>query len=354
LDTVRLWLDRGIDGFRLDVFNAYFKRYDFPDNPFCLGIRGFDRQKHIYDIDQPEMMPLLAELRSLLDQYPQRYAIGETFLSTPEKAASYVGENALHAAFDFTLLEAGWNPQKILTTIRRWETALGPRKWPNYVLNNHDVPRIATRYHFDEQDNRSKVAAALLLTLRGTPFLYAGEEIGMRDIKLKRNEILDPPGKKYWPIYKGRDGCRSPMQWNSSVNAGFSKAKPWLPVHPNFSYRNVNAQSADEESLLNFYRKLIFLRKSTSALRNGSFTVVPQVSSNVLVYLRQDEANQMLVALNFSRSNQLISLPQDQSTGWKLELSSRRKTMETMNGSMRLIPDEALILQKVVHHNPDC
>jgi alpha-glucosidase len=346
LDSVRFWLDRGVDGFRLDVFNAYFKDAGFKDNPPALGIRGFEQEKHVYDIDQPEMMPLLAELRSILDQYPQRYAVGETFLATPEKAASYVGENALHAAFDFTFLEAGWNPAKILKTIQRWESALGPDKWPNYVLNNHDVPRIATRCHFDESDARGKVAAALLLTLRGTPFMYAGEEIGMRDISLRRSEILDPPGKHYWPFYKGRDGCRSPMQWDDKPYGGFSAHQPWLPVHHSYPYRNVKAQQVQEDSLLNFYRRLIELRKTTPALRSGTFRVLPQASKDLLVYVRQDPSATMLILLNFSNTHQNALLPPDLAADWKLHISSRRRAMASVTDSLVLLSNEAIILEK--------
>lgn len=346
LNVVRFWLDQGVDGFRLDVFNAYYKSAKFENNPPTLGIRGFERQKHIHDIDQPEMFPLLKEFRSLLDQYPERFSVGETFLPTPEKAALYVGPQALHAAFDFTFLESGWNPEKILAAIRRWEKALGPDNWPNYVLNNHDVPRIATRCHFDEQDARGKVAATLLLTLRGTPFLYAGEEIGMRDIPLRRSEILDPPGKRYWPFYKGRDGCRSPMQWNSQPYAGFSSTSPWLKVHPNYLKRNVEIQLEQENSLLNYYRRLIRLRRTTSALQSGSFQLIPQASRDLIVYERRDSSAAMLILLNFSHHRRTATLHADQAGEWKFHLSSCRNALQTGQETLTLLPDEAIILEK--------
>ena len=145
---------------------------------------------------------------------------------------------------------------------RREQTFNAAGVWPTTVMSNHDLPRAASRYAKGEDDAQARIAMALLLTLRGTPFMYYGEEIGMRDITLRRSEILDPPGRKYWPIYKGRDGCRSPMQWDSGVHAGFSTAKPWLPVHPDYPRRNVAAQQADPDSLFHFTKKLLGLAES--------------------------------------------------------------------------------------------
>ena len=184
LDMMDFWLGKGVDGFRLDVFNAYFKDPSYKNNPFKPGLPGFDRQAHIHDIDQPEMMPLLAEMRSLLDSYPERYVVGETFEATTARAASYSGENALNATFDFSFLENGFKAKGFYNSIHQWENLLKDHTWPNYVLNNHDVTRSASRYVRGENDARLKVLAAMLLTLRGTPYMYYGEEIGMRDIKI--------------------------------------------------------------------------------------------------------------------------------------------------------------------------
>jgi alpha-glucosidase len=303
LDVVRFWLERDVDGFRLDVFNIYFKDAGLRNNPFRPGLRAFDRQVHLYDRDRPEMKSLLGKLRAILEAYPQRYAVGETYLDAPNCAAEYVGEQGLHAAFsfDFTASDiiypwnAAWLRKQIL---HRERLFTGPR-WPTTVLSNHDIPRAAGRYCRGEDDHQAKLAMALLLTLRGTPFLYYGEEIGMRDISLRRNEILDPIGKHYWPLYKGRDGCRSPMQWNADRYAGFSTTRPWLPVHPDYPRRNTAAQLADPGSLLNFTRKLISLRRQNPALVRGDFTLLPAPRS-CLVYLRRTEDQTLLVALNFS------------------------------------------------------
>ncbi len=203
------------------------------------GLRPFDWQTHRYDFDQPELIGVLQDIRKLLDAYPDCYAVGETFCGTPERAAGYCGKGLLHAAFNFALLESRWGARRYAASLRGWEHALGAGRWPTQVLNNHDTVRSATRFGQGEDDERLKAAAVLLLTLRGTPFMYYGEEIGMRDIRVSRSQILDPIGRRYWPFFKGRDGCRAPMQWDTSANAGFSAAKPWLPVHPDYRERNV-------------------------------------------------------------------------------------------------------------------
>lgn len=349
LDVFRCWLERGVDGFRLDVFNVYFKDAALTDNPVKLGLRGFDRQRHLYDCDQPEMLPLLAELRDLLDTYAERYAVGETFLSTPASAARYCGQNSLHAAFDFSFLHCPWNPACFLEKAQAWENALGPELWPTYVLNNHDNPRSATRYTRGEQDERLKVAAALLLTLRGTPFLYYGEEIGMRDIAVSRSEIKDPVGRRFWPFFKGRDGCRSPMQWDASTNAGFNcSAAPWLPVHSNYPQRNVAAQQADPGSLFNFYRQLIALRRQIPALRSGMFQPLTFDPRSVLAYLRQQGDQAILVALNFSRRKQRLVLGSEMARrSWQLLLSNRERPARHKAGMLlELGPYEAAIFQQ--------
>ena len=166
LDVFSFWLDHGVDGFRLDVFNQYFKDSAFRDNPHKLGLRMFDQQKHIYDTNQPEMIPLLQEIRRLTDQYDERYIIGETFFSTLETAASYCVPGLLHGTFQFGLISRRWNPGVYLKNIQQWEKVLSPESWPSQVMNNHDTQRSASRFGQGEDDERLKVAAALLLTLR--------------------------------------------------------------------------------------------------------------------------------------------------------------------------------------------
>ena len=178
-------------------------------------------------------------------------------------------------------------------------------------MSNHDTPRAASRYGDTEDDANARLAMALLLTLRGTPFMYYGEEIGMRDLTLKRSEILDPPGKIYWPLYKGRDGCRGPMQWNGSEYSGFSSSQPWLPVHPDFPFRNVELQKNDPNSLFNFTRQLIQIRKENSALHSGSYSQLDTGSKKIMAFIRESSDQTILVALNFSSKKVTMRIGQD-------------------------------------------
>ena len=348
MDTFRFWADRGVDGFRLDVFNQYFKDEYFRENPKKLGIRPFDWQNHVYDTNRPEMQGVVADIRAVLDAYPERYAVGETFMPTPEMAASYCGPGKLHATFDFSMVRSPWNPERYLGYVLRQEESLPEGAWPNYVLNNHDNPRSATRLNAPRDDERLKVAAAMLLTLRGTPFMYYGEEIGMRDIRVSRSEVRDPVGKRYWPLPVGRDGCRSPMQWNAEENAGFSSGNPWLKLHPDYARRNVAAQQADPKSLFNFYRSLLHLRRSYPALHSGSFTPLKKNPQRVLGYLRKEGRQTILIILNFTAVSTDVQLGDELAQyKWELLLSNKERSQPVLNdGSFTLQGNEACILIK--------
>lgn len=346
MDIFRYWAERGVDGFRLDVFNQYFKDDQFRDNPYKWGIRPFDRQRHLYDTDQPEMQRVVADIRAVLDEYPERYAVGETFMPTTEMAARYCGPGKLHATFDFSMLHSSWSPARYLDVVLRQEGLLPEGAWPNYVLNNHDNPRSATRLKAGRGDEKLKVAAAMLLTLRGTPFLYQGEEIGMRDIRVKRSEIQDPVGRRYWPVPVGRDGCRSPLQWNAEANAGFTSGKPWLKVHPGYETRNIAAQQREPGSLLNFYKALTRLRRAYPALQGGMFIPLHHNPQRVLAYLRQDAGQTILVALNFARRRSKLALGGEVTRHqWQLLLSNKERSQLLMEkGWLKLDGYEVCIL----------
>jgi alpha-glucosidase len=367
LDGFRFWLERGVDGFRLDVFNVYFKDKALRSNPvrFPLPLFSFFGQQHLYDMHRPEMIPLLQDLRVLLDAYSvdgrECYAVGEAFVSSPKQTASYIGADRLHAAFNFEFLGSNllipamdWSAQRFSAAVLHWEHALGPESWPNYVLNNHDQVRSATRFraffHDSEDDARLKVAAALLLTLRGTPFLYYGEEIGMRDIPIRsREEVLDPVGKTFWPFMKGRDGCRSPMQWDGTPGAGFTgtKVRPWLPLNPDYISRNVEAQRANPRSLYNFYRQLIAVRRSSPALLEGMYQPLTFGTRYLFAYLRATNQQTVLVALNLSgRRKRLVLGSLLAHANFRLLLSSTRDTIPPIHGGMLpLEPYEAVVIE---------
>ena len=341
LDVFRFWLKKGVDGFRLDVFNAYFKDPQLRGNPKKFGIRPCDRPQHIYDCSQPEMFPLLTEIRSILDQHKQAYAVGESFLATTEQSASYCGDDKLHAAFNFDFAHNRWHPTRFLDSAQNWYRALSDDAWPNNFLSNHDMKRSATRYCFGEDDRRAKVAAAMLLTLKGTPFIYYGEEIGLRDIPIfKKSDVKDPIGRRYWPLHKGRDGCRAPMQWSSEINAGFSQSDPWVGVEPNYPGRNVRQQSSDPDSLLNFYKKLISIRKSQPALQSGNFTTLGKDPKHILAYQRQYLDVIITILLNFSGQNRHFDLPEGQ---WESLLEEN----QVLSGTIQLSPYQVDILKMI-------
>ena len=196
-EVMHFWLGRGIDGFRLDVANAYFKDDQLRDNPPRCGLRAYDRQRHIYDADRPELLSVYAEMRQRMDAYSDRLLVGEPLLGDLDKVQRYCGEGLLHLVFDFDLIPCRWNPLAFQQAVVACEQALGPRGWPCYALNNHDVPRLVSRYPGRHARQKAKIAAALLLSLRGTPFLYQGEEIGMRDGRVPRGQMLDPAGKRH-------------------------------------------------------------------------------------------------------------------------------------------------------------
>ena len=323
MDATRFWLDRGVDGFRLDVFNAWYEHADYPDNPTKIGLRGFDRQHHIYDIDRPEMHPALAELRALLDSYPERMSVGELFGADPAGAASYCGDHGLHMVFNFEFTNRRWDSDGFGASIENAERHMAADGWPCYVLSNHDLSRHVSRYGGGHPAEVARVAAALLLTQRGTPFLYYGEEIGLPDVALRRSQIIDPPGRRYWPLYKGRDPNRAPMHWDAGPNAGFTTGTPWLPVRPDYAELNAAAQRADPRSVWSFYRDLLRLRRQTSALGRGAFERLSQPSKGGLAYLRTVPGQQALVALNFRATPVRLAFqhPVDPS-GWSLGLAA--------------------------------
>ncbi len=338
-DECRFWLDRGVDGFRLDVAHMLVKAEGLPDHPKKFGLRGYDRQHHFYHMNQPETHAIWREFRNLLETYSERMAVGEV---EPDGAAGYYGsgQDELNLVFNFGLLRQGWSALAFSKIVADWEEKLPAQAWPCWVLNNHDVRRSISRYPAGAfTQARTQVAATMLLTLRGTPFLYYGEEIGMREGNIPRAEILDPPGRKYWPIYKGRDGCRTPMQWDATRNAGFSTGKSWMRVNPDFEHVNVKAAQANPHSLLNYYRRLIALRRESPALLQGTYRELGR-SAKVWAFERTASGQRMLIALNFSSRPAPLRLD----GAWQIRLSSVGR-LDSVTGLLTLAPNEAAILE---------
>jgi alpha-glucosidase len=209
------------------------------------------------------------------------------------------------------------------------------------VLNNHDNRRSISRHAAGKDtEARARVAATLLLTLRGTPFLYYGEELGLPEGKIPRAEIVDPPGRKYWPLYKGRDGCRTPMPWNATTKAGFTTGKPWLRLNPDYATINVERERSDPNSLLNYYRELLTLRRTAPALQQGSYRAVSR-SGDVYAYERAHGDQHLLIALNFAAQPRSLNIDGK----WQVRLSSINRDATAISASVTLAANEALILE---------
>lgn len=346
-DIVRFWMDIGVDGFRMDVANYYFKDEDLRNNPYHFQLNPPDYQRHLYDRNRSESHKVCKAVRKILDEYPHRMAVGEIYTDDPTIAAQYYGNgDELHLNFNFAFGFCPWKASCFHRNIEEWEGLLKDKGWPVYTLSNHDDPkRHISRYARGKHTQaRAKVAAAMLLTLRGSPFLYYGEEIGMTNRKMKKKELCDPMGEKYWPFLVGRDPGRTPMQWNSSAKAGFSTANPWIPVNDNYHRINVDQAKNDPQSLLSFYRKMIDLRKKIPALQYGNYRSLIDSPKAILAYERWINQDRIAVFLNFKRSNRTLSL-KDHLSG-KILLSTHRKENENIKiPGIKLYPNEVLIIK---------
>jgi len=347
--TLRFWLDKGVDGFRCDILNYFLKDEELRDNPFSLAAGIFNGfQKHLYTRSQPGMEEILLEFRSVLDEYKDRMMVGEVYVAQdgPAMAAAYMGKGDLcHLAFDFDLLFTKWGAEGFAATMKRWYALIPEQGWPCNVLSNHDQPRAVTRYAAGTDTmQRAKVMAAFLLTLKGTPFMYYGEEIGLPNSKITRKDVMDTIGKMYWPIVKGRDGERNPMQWNAGPQAGFSSVKPWLPLNADYSEINVEAQEKDPLSVLNFYRRLIALRREKPVLQRGGYEQVPS-DKGIMAYRRTYRNEEILVILNFAGERKVQAI--DSSKRWKVLLGTQRSSESAIDkDGLAVYPYEALILEE--------
>lgn len=353
-DVVRFWLDRGVQGFRLDAINWLGKDVRWPDNPIRLGWRGYTRQTHLYDRDQPLAHEVMRELRSVISAYRDVVLVGEASADTVGGPAAFYGNGSdeLHTVFDFRLLKSPWQADRFRTVISAAEQAVPSGGWPSIVLSNHDQSRHIDRYgHGGDAGRRARAAAVLLFGLRGTPFLYYGEELGMRNGTLRYRDLRDPYTKRFWPFRVGRDPARTPMQWDASAQAGFTNGRPWLPVSDNASMVNVEWESKDPLSLLTLYRHLIRMRKSTPALLMGSYIAMESGNPHCLVFMRTGKEltppdSDMLVAVNFAARTVTCFLAGPERTGRQLLSTHQRNTDRRpwTSGRFDLQPDEAIIV----------
>lgn len=310
MDVLRFWMARGVDGFRIDVLWHIVKAEGLPDNPpnpaWTPAQTERDRVLQRHSTDQPEAHALSAEMRALADSYGERVLIGEIFLPN-DRHARWYGTPALpqvHLPFNFQLIENAWNAERLARLIADYEASLPAFGWPNWVIGSHDAPRIAARIG----EAQARVAAMLLLTLRGTPTLYQGDELGIGIVDIPPERMRDPQHFRQPLLNIGRDRSRTPMPWDGSTNAGFTTGEPWLPLNPDWPVRNVAAQHGDPGSMLNLYRSLLALRRATPALSIGRY-VAAASERDVLAYEREHDGDRLLIALNLSSEPRSLLLP---------------------------------------------
>lgn len=353
-EVVRFWLDRGVDGFRLDAINWLGKDTRWRDNPWQFGWRSYYRQQHRYDRDQPMTHEIFRWLRTFLKDRPTVVLAGEASADTPGGPATFYGNGSdeLHMVFDFRLLKSSWRAERFRHLIADGNLAVPPGGWPTVVLSNHDQLRHIDRYgHGGTAERRARAAALLLFTLRGTPFVYYGEELGMRNRRLHYRDLRDPYTRRYWPFKKGRDPARTPMQWDASPQAGFTTATPWLPVSADYRTHNVAGEHRNPHSLLSLYRRLIRVRKASAALTLGDYRPVDGGPDECVIYRREfrqadGRTDTMLVAMNFSVRRLAFVLPAITQAGSLLLSTSPTVAPGPWTPDLvTLGPDEGILVQ---------
>jgi alpha-glucosidase len=309
-DVTRWWYQRGVAGFRLDAVDTLFEDPDLRDNPILPGTNkyGDPNMEDKYNKKLPEVHRVLGDLRKVADEHGA-VLIGETWTDDIAELKQYYGEHSNELQMPMDLMFGTVNELSPAEFRKQIAAVDGAGGWPVFVISNHDIVRSYVRYG-DGQHNDAiaKVMAGLYLTLRGTPILYYGEEIGMTNNDPKRKEdVQDPIGKIGWPKEKGRDGERTPMQWNTAPNAGFTRGKPWLPVPDTYKTHNVATELKDPNSILSFYKRLLALRHQNKALLEGQYIPLNQDDPHVISYLRKYRNEAVLVVINMSGEAQKVS-----------------------------------------------
>ena len=310
-DVTRFWYQHGVSGFRLDAVDTLFEDPGLRDNPLKKGTNEFGDPEMVnkYNDNLPENHAVLKQLRGIADEH-NAVLVGETWTDSIGALKEYYGahEDEIQMPMDFMFTTVNvLSAPKFRSQIALQESA---KEWPVYVISNHDMQRSYDRYgNGENNDAIAKVMAAMYLTLRGTPIMYYGEELGMENNDPKRREdVKDPLGLAGWPEQKGRDGERTPMQWNGTKNAGFTNGTPWLPVPESYKTHNVESELKDPNSVLLFYKHLLELRRNIPALLDGEYIPLNENDPNVLAYIRKEKDNLVLVVLNMSASSDSVRL----------------------------------------------
>ncbi|WP_448204641.1 alpha-amylase family glycosyl hydrolase [Azospirillum sp. sgz302134] len=343
LDVLRFWLDCGVDGFRVDAIHHLIEDELLRDNPpnsgWREGMSPARRVVRVHTMDQPEVHDAIAAMRRVVDSYPgDRLLIGEAYLPIDQLMAYYGTDlSGFQLPFNFHLLSTPWEAKALAALIQSYEAALPAGGWPNWVLGNHDRSRVASRLGAGQ----ARVAAMLLLTLRGTPTLYQGDEIGMTDVPIRPELVQDPWEKNIPGLGLGRDPARTPMPWDGGPNGGFTSGTPWLPLGPDHARVNVAAQAADPASMLALYRALLNLRRAEPALSVGDYHPV-SAGDDVLAYERSDGSRRFRILLNLGGEARVVDAPPGDG---HIRLSTHLdRAGEPVTGSIRLRPDEGLVI----------
>ncbi|NVK75571.1 MAG: alpha glucosidase [Oceanospirillaceae bacterium] len=320
LETVEFWLKRGVDGFRLDTANYYYHDLELRNNPpkeevveGSIGVRldnPYAYQLHLYDKSRPENIEFLQRLRSLLDQYPNTTTVGEVGCDFAlETMAAYTqGKDKLHMCYSFDLLTHDASMTHIRNTMETIEAELGDG-WPCWSIGNHDVERVATRWGKNHDPiAKSKIYMAMLLTLRGSVCLYQGEELGLPEAELEFNQLVDPFGIAFWPEFKGRDGCRTPLPWKNDELGGFTQShQPWLPIAESHHELAVEEQEGNRHSVLHAYRDFLHVRRNHPELRHGDIEFVYN-DETTLTFIRSYNDSQLFVAINTAGQDVILPI----------------------------------------------
>ncbi|MHC1784646.1 MAG: alpha-amylase family glycosyl hydrolase [Anaerolineaceae bacterium] len=352
LDAVEFWLKRGVDGFRLDVAHFIMKDELLRDNPLnpqpdvaeFKEMGNYDSILHVYDKADPAVHQIFREFRELLEKYDEkspRYSVGEIHIFEWEKWASFYGNNdELHMPFNFKFLITPWKAADISRVVDELEGAIPDNAWPNYVMGNHDEHRLASRLGHE----RARQVAMLLLTLRGTPTLYYGDELGMVDVPIPPEKEQDPFGLRVPGL--GRDPNRTPMQWDETPNAGFAgkDVASWLPLADDFRLVNVKTELEDPRSMLNLYRSLLEFRRSSPALKQGCYVHIPSSDEDCYVYLRREGNQRILVAINFGEKPASIDLASFGNGTIRVSTSMEKNGLVDLR-QLNLEPLEGLVIE---------
>ncbi|MET3853535.1 alpha-glucosidase [Rhizobium sp. OAE497] len=325
LDVVRFWLKRGVDGFRLDTINFYFHDKQLRDNPALAperrnastapAVNPYNFQEHIYDKNRPENLEFLKRFRAVLEEFPAIAAVGE--VGDSQRGLEIVGEytsgnDKMHMCYAFEFLAPDpLSPDRVEEVMKDFGRA-APDGWACWAFSNHDVMRHVSRWGslVSDHDAFAKQYASLLMTLRGSVCLYQGEELGLTEADLAYQDLQDPYGIQFWPEFKGRDGCRTPMVWDSQVaQGGFSTVKPWLPVPVEHILRAVSVQQGDENSVLEHYRRFLAFRKQFPAFAKGEIAFA-EPQGDALIFMREYGNEKLLCVFNMGAAETAVALPE--------------------------------------------